>query len=171
MTSPGSQGMYGDNYGGHYGHTAYSGGRYQTWSWQDLCPWQHNDSFFKEPYNRHCHPTSQVPHQEPGFFRGTLEKLGIVSDDDTKAATEYVDLVGEMDMVLTMQRDGVLRKDSARRQADIIMEKMLRIQVNRPDLVDQKLEMRGISLHRRAQMTQEYRQLRRGPLGVASCCL
>merc|ERR1719284_194667 len=158
----GNQAGYG-NYGG------YSSAHYSTWSWKDLLPGQRTDYFYQEPYNYHCHPVDHE-HHDSGFFRGTMEKLGIVSDADTLAANQYADLVGEMDMVLRMYGNGALRKDNARRQVDIIMDKMQHLHVNRPELVDHKLTQRGISLGRRAQMTQEYKQLRRGPLGVVSCC-
>jgi hypothetical protein len=135
-----------------------------------LLPWQHTDYFYQEPYNYHCHPVEHGQHQDSGFFRGTMEKLGIVSDADTLAATQYADLVGEMDMVLRMYGEGVLRRDNARRQAEIIMDKMQHLHVNRPELVHHKLDQRGLSLGRRAQMTQEYKQLKRGPLGASCCC-
>jgi len=167
---PQSGAPYGNpvGYEGNYG--GYSSAHHSTWSWKDLLPGQRTDYFYQEPYNHHCHPVDYGQHHDSGFFRGTMEKLGIVSDADTLAANQYADLVGEMDMVLRMYKDGALRKDNARRQADIIMDKMQHLHVNRPELVDHKLTQRGISLGRRAQMTQEYKELRRGPLGVVSCC-
>mmetsp|Transcript_22796 Transcript_22796/g.60044 ORF Transcript_22796/g.60044 Transcript_22796/m.60044 type:complete len:224 (-) Transcript_22796:252-923(-) len=168
-SSPQSGSPYGIQAGyGNYG--GYSSAHHSTWSWKDLLPGQRADYFYQEPYNHHCHSVEYGQHHDSGFFRGTMEKLGIVSDADTLAANQYADLVGEMEMVLRMYSDGALRKDNARRQADIIMDKMQRLHVNRPELVDHKLAQRGISLGRRAQMAQEYKQLRRGPLGVVSCC-
>mmetsp|Transcript_22794 Transcript_22794/g.60037 ORF Transcript_22794/g.60037 Transcript_22794/m.60037 type:complete len:219 (-) Transcript_22794:252-908(-) len=167
--SPQSGPQYGTKVGGgNYG--GYSSAHHSTWSWKDLLLGQRADYFYQEPYNHHCHSVEYGQHHDSGFFRGTMEKLGIVSDADTLAANQYADLVGEMEMVLRMYSDGALRKDNARRQADIIMDKMQRLHVNRPELVDHKLAQRGISLGRRAQMAQEYKQLRRGPLGVVSCC-